>query len=158
MMNWKTSFLIAMVLLMATTLSHAQKGTGKSSGIVRSNTKNEIEQITGEIQEIVTETCTQTTGRYSHGTHLLVKTDKGETQPLNVHLGPTRLLSGMTDRLKTGQKIQMKVFRTDNLPENQYVAKEFTSKGETYELRNDALRPFWAGNRKGRGGVRKRQQ
>ncbi|MEF8810297.1 MAG: hypothetical protein V5A47_05185 [Bacteroidales bacterium] len=41
----------------------------------------------------------------------------------------------------------MKVFRTDNLPENQYVAKEFTSERKTYELRDAALRPFWAGRK-----------
>lgn len=149
--------LLTMILLTATSLGYAQRGTGSNSGIARSNTENGIEQISGEIQEIVTETFTQTTGRYSKGTHLLVKTEEGETQPLNVHLGPTRLVSDMTDQLKTGQKIQMKVFSTDNLPENQYIAKEFTSEGKNYELRNEALRPFWAGNRKGRRGMRNRR-
>lgn len=157
MMKTTKRILLTMILLTVTSLGYAQRGTGSNSGIARSNTENGIEQISGKIQEIVTETCTQTTGRYSQGTHLLIKTAEGETQPLNVHLGPTRLVSDMTDQLKTGQEIQMKVFRTDDLPENQYVAKEFTSEGKSYELRDASLSPFWAGNRKGRRGMRNRQ-
>ncbi|MGM0532215.1 MAG: hypothetical protein ACQER7_12790 [Bacteroidota bacterium] len=149
--------LLTMILLTATSLGYAQRGTGNNSGIARSNSENAIEQISGELQEVITEPCAQTTGRYSKGTHLLVKTDDDETQPFNVHLGPTRMVSDMTDQIKTGKEIQIKVFRTDDLPENQYIAKEFTSEGKTYELRNEDLRPFWAGNRKGRRGMRNRR-
>jgi len=146
-MKKKKSMVITFILLMVTPLVYAQKGTGNNTGIARSNSVNEVIQISGELQKVVNETCTQTTGRYSKGTHLLVKTEAGETQPLNVHLGPAREVTSMTDQLETGQEIQMKVFRTDNLPENQYVAKEFISKGKTYELRDAALRPFWAGRK-----------
>ena len=148
---------ITMILLTVAPFVYAQKGTGDNTGVARSSSVNEVIQISGELQKVVNETCTQTTGRYSQGTHLLIKTAEGETQPLNVHLGPTQVVSGMTDKLETGQEIQMKVFRTDNLPENQYVAKEFTSEGKSYELRDASLSPFWAGNRKGRRGMRNRQ-
>lgn len=148
--------LMTMILLTVTFFGFAQKGTGNDSGIARSNTTYGIEQISGELQEIINEPCTETTGKYSEGTHLLVKTGDGNKQTLNVHLGPASVVSDMTDQLKTGKEIQIKVFSTNDLPDNQYIAQEFSVNGETYELRDENLRPFWAGNGKGPKGKGRR--
>ncbi|MGM0497839.1 MAG: hypothetical protein ACQESJ_07975 [Bacteroidota bacterium] len=145
-----TKILIAVVLLAVTSMGYAQKGVGNNSGIARSNSVNEIEQISGELQKIITEPCTQTTGRYSNGTHLLVKDDEDET--LNVHLGPTYVMSEITDQLKTGEEIQMKVVGTEDLPDHNYIAKEIQSGEEAHEIRDSNLKPFWAGNNAKRRG------
>ena len=145
-----TKFLITVVLFALTSAGYAQKGMGNNSGIASSNSADEIEQISGEIREIITEPCTQTTGRYSTGTHLLVKNGNNET--LNVHLGPTNVVSGMTDQLNAGDEIHLEMYTTDDLPENHYIVKEFRSKGETYEIRNSNLKPFWANSNSSRRG------
>lgn len=141
-----TKILIAAALLAVTSMSYAQKGVGNKSGVARSNSVDEIEQVSGELQKTITEPCTQTTGRYSTGTHLLVKTGQGKTTNINVHLGPTKVVSDMARQLETGEKIRIKMYSTEDLPENHYVAKEFTSGGEVYEIRDSNLKPFWAGN------------
>jgi len=146
-MNRKISFLITMVLLMAATLSPAQKGTGNNTGIARNHSANEVIQVSGVVQKIVTEPCTQTTGRYSNGTHLLVKPEGDKSQTLNVHLGPTPVVSDMISQLETGQELHLKIYNTDDLPDNHYIAKELTGKEKVYELRDATLRPFWSGRK-----------
>lgn len=142
--------MLAVIFITATTLSYAQKGTGNHSGVARNNSVDEIEQISGEIEKIVNETCTQTTGRYSEGTHIFVQTDQGANK--NVHFGPTAEVSELTEQLEAGQHIQLKVFRTEDLPEHHVIAKSFTGEGKTHQLRDNALKPFWAGKKhQGRG-------
>jgi len=146
-----TKILITVVLLALASMGYAQKGMGNNSGVARTNSVDEIKQISGELQEIITEPCTQTTGRYSNGTHLLVKTDENAT--FNVHLGPTKEVSGMTGQLNTGEEIHLKMYTTEDLPENHYIVKEFTGKEVSHEIRDANLKPFWAdsnGNRRGR--------
>lgn len=147
MMNRKTNFLFTIVLLMIASLSYAQKGAGSNSGIARKNSANEVIQVSGILQKIIKEPCAQTTGKYSNGTHLLVKPEGDKSQTLNVHLGPTSIVSDITGQLKPGQELQLKIFDTDDLPDNHYIVKEITGKEKTYELRDAALRPFWAGRK-----------
>ena len=137
-----TKIIITAVLLAITSVGYSQKGVGNKEGVARVSAKYEIEQFSGELQNIINEACTQTTGQYSKGTHLMVKTDK---ETLNMHLGPTIKVSDMTNKLKTGDKIQLKVFTTKDMPDNHYIVKEFTSQGETHKIRNSNLKPFWAG-------------
>jgi len=145
-----TKILITVVLLALTSMGYAQKGMGNNSGIARTNSTDEIEQISGKLQEIITEPCTQTTGRYSNGTHLLVKNNDNET--LNVHLGPTKVVSGMTNQLNTGEEIHLEMYTTKDLPENHYIAKEFKSGEVSHEIRNSNLKPFWANSNSSRRG------
>ena len=140
---------IILFLLALTPWASAQKGVGNDTGIAARTSVNETKQISGILKEVVTEPCTQTTGRYSNGTHLLVRTKQGSTNMLNLHLGPTEVLSDQTGLLKTGQSLQLEVYCTDDLADYHYIVKEYTYKGETYEIRDASLRPFWAGNRRG---------
>jgi hypothetical protein len=156
-MKTTKNILISMILLSLTSLGYTQKGTGNTSGIAKSDLVNEIENVSGELQQIITEPCTQTTGRYSEGSHLLIKTNQERTSTLNLHLGPTRVISGMTNQLKTGQGIKVKVFSTKVMPANHYIVKEFQSNGESYEIRDSDLRPFWAGKRGNRSGKKQRR-
>jgi len=147
------SILIIGVFLTVTILGHAQKGTGNRSGIATNGSLTETKQVSGQIQKVLTEPCTQTTGRYSRGTHLMVKSEGGKARVINVHLGPTQEVADIMEHLEKGGKIQMAVFRTNDLPEEQYIAKEFTHNDKSYVLRDENFRPFWAGNsgRNGRG-------
>ncbi|MFO8234867.1 MAG: hypothetical protein R6U04_05650 [Bacteroidales bacterium] len=143
------SILITMIMVTITTLGYAQKGTGNNTGNATASEASKIEQLSGELQEILVEPCTKTTGRYDTGTHLLIKTNKGQGQTLNIHLGPTSELADITEGLEKGDEIQLKLFSTKDLPENQYVVKEFKYKGTLYELRDANLQPFWAENQRG---------
>jgi len=141
-----------LVLLALTPWVHAQKGVGNDTGVAAQGSFTETEQISGILKEVVTEPCTQTTGRYSNGTHLLVQTKQGTAKTLNLHLGPTKVVSDLTGQLSPGEDIQMEVYTTGDLPDHHFVVKAYTYDGETYEIRDASLRPFWAGNRRGRKG------
>lgn len=154
MHNTKSIF-FAVALLTVTFLGHAQKGTGNKTGIARSGFVTETTHVSGQIQKVLTEPCTQTTGRYSQGTHLLVKSDQGQVRVINVHLGPTQEVSDMTEQLERGQEIQLTLFRTNDMPDEQYIAKELTSKNRSYVLRDENFRPLWAGS-SGRNGRKRR--
>ena len=147
-MNRTKHILLAALLFGLPFFGHAQKGVGNQSGIARGNSVEIKDHVSGSIQEIINEPCTQTTGRFSKGSHLLVKTEGEESNTINVHLGPTSMVSGMTDQMNTGQLVDLTLIKTEDLPDNHYIAKELSSGNNTYELRDDNLRPFWANNRK----------
>jgi hypothetical protein len=139
---------LGIILFVLATTGYAQKGVGNQSGIGQSNTPAKPKQISGEIKEVLKEPCTQTTGRYDQGTHLLVESEvDSKDHILNIHLGPTAVLNEMTNQLKPGRKIQLKVFKTSDLPKNQYIAKSYVFNQNSYTLRDADLRPFWANNR-----------
>ncbi|MGM0376152.1 MAG: hypothetical protein ACQEQ0_05220 [Bacteroidota bacterium] len=146
-MSWTKNILFAMLLLSITSTGAAQKGTGNQSGVARSNAAGDVENLSGSIQKIITEPCASTTGRYSTGTHMLIKTGDEKKNTINVHLGPAKMVSDMTDQLSVDQSIELFVFRTQDLPEDHYIVKEFSSEGKTFELRDVNLRPFWANSK-----------
>jgi hypothetical protein len=148
------NLLFAAIIFFMPLWLHAQKGTGNTNGVASSNTEVAIENISGKIQKIITEPCTQTTGRFPTGIHMLVETLKDQKKnTFNVHLGPADMVSEISEQLSVGQSIELSVFSTEDLPENHYIAKKLSVDGKTFELRDDDLRPFWAkrNNRRGRG-------
>jgi len=64
----------------------------------------------------------------------------------------------LRDELKqhaAGQEISFEAFRTDRMPKDAYIAKSIKAGDKVFALRNDNLRPRWAGGRgrgMGRGG------
>jgi len=145
----KTKMLIVMAsVLMHGTLAsnaNAQKGMGEPSGVGRQTVKPEVVSLSGKLTEIKTGPCEKTTGRSPIGTHILVETAKGEK--LNIHLGPAAAVSDIAARLSPGQEVTAKAFRTDKMPENHYVAQTLAFGKTTVALRDEGLRPFWAGGR-----------
>lgn len=155
-MKWTKNIFFAAVLFVMPLWLYAQKGTGNTSGVAGSNSTVTVENISGNIQKIITEPCTQTTGRFSTGIHLLVETMKDQNKiTYNVHLGPAKMVSEITEQLNVGQSIELSAFSTRDLPKNHYIAIELSNNNKTFEFRNADLRPFWA-NSNNRGGRRRR--
>ncbi len=129
----------------------AQKGTGEPTGVARQGLKLPIEAMSGTIKDIKIGPCEKTTGRAKEGAHLLVLAPDGRT--INLHLGPTFALRDELKQLAAGQEISFDAFRTDRMPKDAYIAKSIKAGDKLFTLRNDSLRPRWAG---GRGGGRGR--
>ena len=146
-MRKKRPLFISILLIGFSLSGIAQKGTGDGTGIAGRNVVSVTENIEGTVQEVLHETCPQTTGRYDNGTHILIKPGSGDGQLLNIHLGPTAKLGDIVKNIDAGMNVSLKVFRTKKLPDNQYIAKEITVNNNTYALRDENLKPFWAGNR-----------
>lgn len=146
-MSWTKNIFFAMIFLSITSLGFAQKGTGNQTGVARSNAAGDIEKLSGSIQEIIDEPCTNTTGRFSTGTHMLIQTGDERQSIINVHLGPAKMVADMKEKLNVDQTIEMTVFSTQDLPENHYIVKDLTAGGQTFELRDANLRPFWANSK-----------
>ncbi|MCF8307836.1 MAG: hypothetical protein K9I68_02390 [Bacteroidales bacterium] len=129
----------------------AQKGTGRDEGMAINNANAEIVEFSGEFVQTETKPCGNSTGRSYAGTHIFVEKDAETT--FNVHLGPADAVDQILDKMEKGREIEVVAIDTKNLPETQYVAKELHLDGESVTLRDDNLRPFWAGQgrRKERG-------
>jgi len=122
----------------------AQRGMGDGEGVAQQMVKPRLVHISGKLQEIKIHPCENTTGKADLGTHLILKDKEG--RELNVHLGPTPVLSKVVKRLKIGRKIELIGFRTDKMPLNQYVAKMLIISNNIIQLRDSNLRPYWAGS------------
>lgn len=145
---------LAVVALLAgvlTPLAYAQRGVGDSAGVAQQSTKPELVTLSGEVVAVETKPCEKTTGHGVVGAHILLKTEKGDT--LNVHLGWADAVEEIAKQVTVGKKLTVTAFRTDKMPEGQYVAQSVTFDGKTVQLRDENLRPVWAG-----GGPRGLQQ
>jgi hypothetical protein len=131
------------------TTALAQRGVGESSGIARQAVKPEVVTLSGKFLEIKTGPCEKTTGHAVVGTHLIVQTKEGDK--FNVHLGPTAAIAEKVSKLTVGQKLSVKAFRTDKMPEKHYSAQSIRAGKTMLEFRDANLRPVWAGPDGGRG-------
>ncbi|MGQ9576765.1 MAG: hypothetical protein ACUVUC_15770, partial [Thermoguttaceae bacterium] len=127
----------------------AQKGMGDLTGVARQAVGPELVTLSGKLLEIKTGPCENTTGRSPIGTHILLESRDG--QRLNVHLGPAAAVADIVAGLKPGQQVTAKAFRTEKMPEGHYVAQSLTVGSSTVLLRDESLRPAWAGGRPGGG-------
>ena len=133
--------------------AHAQRGMGDPVGVARQAVKPEVISLSGEVLAVKTGPCEKTTGRADVGSHVFLKTPKGEK--VNIHLGPAAAVDYLVERLPVGKKVTADVFRTAKMPTSHYVAQSLTFDGTTIRLRDEGLRPFWArgsGVSRGRGG------
>jgi hypothetical protein len=143
--------LAAVALLAATTAPpvQAQKGTGDPTGVAQQSPRPKVQTFSGTVVAIETQPCEKTTGKGLVGTHVLLKTEKGEK--LNVHLGWADAVADTAKQLSAGKKVEVTAFRTDKLPEGHYVAQTLKFDGKTVQLRDEDLRPEWAGGGGRRG-------
>ncbi len=132
------------VLLLPCSAAYAQKGIGDQIGVVRQGLTPPRTTLSGKVVSIDTHPCENTTGYALVGTHLIVEADDGKTY--NIHIGPTDAVASIVEALTPGTPVEITAFRTSRLPENQYVATTLVPEdGETIQLRDANLRPFWAG-------------
>ncbi|HMP88762.1 MAG TPA: hypothetical protein PJ991_01100 [Kiritimatiellia bacterium] len=124
----------------------AQKGTGIDEGIVRQGLIPITRSIAGTLEGIKTGPCKNTTGRAYIGSHLFLRTPENEL--INLHLGPANFVDEFISTLATGHIVRAIAFQTDNLKENNWVAKQVRVNDTELLLRDDSFRPLWAeGNR-----------
>lgn len=128
--------------------ARAQRGMGDPGGVAQQLVKPKLVSLTGRVVAVETEPCEKTTGRGQVGTHLVLRTRKGDR--LNVHLGWAVAVEPVARQLTPGTKVEITAFRTQKMPKGDYVAKSLTVDGRTLQLRDENLRPIWAGG-SGRG-------
>lgn len=146
----ETLVLTAVAAACWATTATAQRGAGEAQGIARQANKPAVVEITGTVEEIKIGPCQRTTGRAAEGAHLLLSTGYGEQ--INLHLGPADAVKQVTEQVVVGDTITAQAFQTDKLGNDEYVAQSVAVGDETIALRNEALRPEWAGGRgMGRG-------
>jgi hypothetical protein len=139
---------VTIVLLgLAVPMAHAQRGVGDPSGVASQPVKPEVVSLSGTLVEIKTAPCESTTGRSPVGTHLILET--AQKEQLNIHLGPADAVADTVAKLSAGQAIAVKVFRTEKMKANHYVAQSLTFGETTVTLRDAGLRPVWAGGNSG---------
>lgn len=129
----------------------AQKGLGDSTGIARSGELPTIVMLDGTLDQIKTGPCEHTTGRAVIGTHLFIDTEESD-ELFNVHLGAAYALEPFVANLEIGQKVEIQAFQTDGMEPLEFIAKEVLIEGDTLKLRDENLRPFWAGDQNLRDG------
>jgi hypothetical protein len=121
----------------------AQRGMGDPTGVARQTVRPKIVTLKGKMVRVETGPCQNTTGRSNTGTHVVLKTARGKR--LIVHLGPAAVVKDVADQLAAGKKVKLEAFRTEKMPENHYVAKSLKFDDTAIQLRDESLRPGWAG-------------
>ncbi len=139
--------LLAGLLLLTAFPANAQRGQGDLTGIARESERPPVETVTGELLRIETGPCENTTGHAYVGTHLFLETGASD-EPLNIHLGAAYAVSSYVENLQAGQTLEVDVFRTEQMEAHHYIAKAFTANNHTVQLRDENLRPLWAGDRR----------
>jgi len=99
--------------------------------------------LSGKLTAIETQPCEGGTGSGVIGTHIVLKTDEGAV--LNIDLGWAKAVEPTVKQLAIGKTLEVTAFRTDKMPKGRYVAKSLTFDSKTVQLRDENLRPFWAG-------------
>lgn len=146
-MRCKLTFLVVTALFLAVFVPvvQAQRGVGDPAGVARQPVKPKLVTLVGTVAEVQTGPCENTTGRSSQGTHFLM--DDGQGNTWNIHLGPAEMVKSVADDLQKDMKITIKAFRTEKMKDGHYVAKSLSYDNRTVTLRDDTLRPTWAGGR-----------
>lgn len=132
-----------LVLGLGTSVANAQRGMGDQSGVARQAVKPKVIQLEGSILSVETGPCKQTTGRALVGTHVMLQAKDGKQ--LNVHLGPELAVAPIAKQLPKGTAVTIAAFRTEKMPEDHYVAQSITVGEKVLTLRDETLRPVWAG-------------
>ncbi len=134
--------------LAATVLSqaaYAQKGMGDDVGVARQAVKPELVTLSGTVLSVETKVCEKTTGRGLLGTHVSIKTEKGNTLIVDLGWADAEAVKSVAEKLTVGKAVSVVAFQTEKMPKDRYVAKSLTIDGKTTDLRDEYLRPVWAG-------------
>lgn len=121
----------------------AQRGTGEEEGVARQQTPVVRNTVTGQVIDVKIARCEQTTGSADIGMHYFLKTE--EDLILNLHLGPEEAIKALGLPEEPGFPLTATVFRTENNRENHWVVISATFGDSTLRLREENLRPVWAG-------------
>ncbi|MGZ4874379.1 MAG: hypothetical protein ACXV5R_04330 [Candidatus Angelobacter sp.] len=126
----------SLLLLLALVATFALAQTrGKGQGPMPRYDPSTEATITGTIEEIQTlDTMCQS------GTHVTVKTDKGNTE---VALGPTEFLADQKLELKKGDQVQIVGAKANTRRGEMFMARQITSGDKTVTLRDDKGMPSW---------------
>ena len=145
--------ILVLLCAMAVPPALAQRGMGERAGVGQQVVKPKVISLSGKVLATETGPCEKTTGRAYVGSHFLLITPEGKQ--LNVHLGPADAVDDLVGRLTAGKKVTVHAFRTAKMTKNHYVAQSLKVDGTTIRLRDEGLRPLWAGGGRawsGRGG------
>jgi len=145
MRNVLTSLAVCMLCSgISSTFAYGQRGTGQSAGVARQPAQPELVTRSGKVLATESGRCRLTTGRALVGTHVRIETAEGKE--LNIHLGPETAVRDAASRLIAGKNVTAKAFRTaSKCRTNEYVAVSLAVGDETIQLRDENLRPVWAG-------------
>lgn len=143
--------LAAGLLILSVATADAQRGRGNFTGLGQELVKPDIIELSGELVEIKTGPCEQTTGRAIIGTHLFIQ-ENADGPLMNIHLGDAAAVDRFVTGLVIGNEVNVQAFRTDLLDDDQYIAMELESDGRSMILRTSDFRPVWAGSNRGRRG------
>lgn len=131
-------------VLMIMPAAQAQKGMGETTGVARQAVKPTTRHMSGTVTDAKVGACEQTTGRAVVGAHLIVRTDDAD-ELVNLHMGPLRAVEPILAQVPAGTRVSFEAFRTEAMPPDAYVAKAISIDGKVIDLRDDNLRPTWAG-------------
>jgi hypothetical protein len=127
--------------LIISSSAEGQRGTGEQEGVARQGIRPEVRTIAAVLKEIKTDPCERTTGASPIGTHLVLEADDDQ---INVHLGPASEVGDVVGMVRVGDTVEVTAFRTQRLPENQYIAISVKTGEDKIVLRDASLRPRWA--------------
>lgn len=143
----------ALAALAAGTAAEAQRGIGDPTSFAQTAALPPVEEMSGTVSDIIIDRCVATTGRVDVGARLRIETSG--TGVVILHLGPDEVVANALGEVKLGSTVSFEAFRTDAMPESDYVAKTLSVDDRTIRLRDNGLRPIWTLGGGYRGGMRR---
>jgi hypothetical protein len=137
----------SMLCAVVVPFAYAQRGIGEPVGVAGQAVKPDVATLVGTVAKVDTGPCESTTGGSLLGTHFLLEGANGKM--LNIHLGPAAAVKTVADDLVTGMEITVEAFRTKEMQDGHFVAKSLSYGERTVVLRDESLRPVWAGGGRG---------
>jgi hypothetical protein len=142
-MRYRTASIAAAASLLWAASAFAQRGIGEPVGVAQQTVKPPAVEFTGTLAAIEIGPCKHTTGHAMVGAHVILTTS--DQKRVNVHLGPAEVTKSFVNKLELGKPVTVVAFRTEKLPAEHYFAKKVVTDQATLVLRDDTLRPSWAG-------------
>jgi hypothetical protein len=140
---------LSTALAVAATSATAQLGADDENGLAQNEgvgrgMEIDTRGITGTLGELVVGECTTRTRGVVEGAHLIVTT-MGDQQAV-IHLGPTSasVVEEIVAAAEPQQEYEGLIIRTDEMPFDAFAAATVTLNGQSWQLRDDEMRPVWA--------------
>ena len=122
-----------LVIFALTAVAAFAQGYGKGQGPMYDPATET--NISGTIESV-----NQMQGGMCSGTHLTLKTDKGNVE---VGLGPSQFLADQKLDLKKGDTVQLIGSKTNTRRGEMFIARQITSGAKTVTLRDEKGVPAW---------------
>ena len=128
-------------ILFSATLSFGQVENSVDQEPPTQIEEQDLITLSGKIRAIKTKLCERNQGGSRVCFHLTVLTS--QQKEIDLHLGAKDIVGKVVNQLAVNQILAFDAFRSQQMPENSYIAKTLSLDDRVIHLNNDVTTPNW---------------